>query len=100
MSKTEERVDAFATLGGDLPKFEKKQSRTPVDSKAIDFIAAENGFPSRQAKPVKGKVKHLQVSWPEADWLDLQHALLDEGKPSTKDFLLKCFRFYQAHKAG
>jgi hypothetical protein len=45
-----ERVDAFATLK-DVPVFElKPKADKPVSKDAIDQIADENRFPSRQAR--------------------------------------------------
>lgn len=49
-----ERSNPFANLG-DMPAFERKpKPARPVESAAIDLIAEENGFVSRQpAKPTK-----------------------------------------------
>jgi hypothetical protein len=47
-----ERVNAFATLK-EVPVFEvKPRAGKPVTKEAVDRIADDNGFPSRQARKV------------------------------------------------
>lgn len=50
-----ERSNPFADLGGELPVFGRKPKPIrPVDTEAVDQIAEESGFVSRQApKPTK-----------------------------------------------
>jgi len=52
------RVNPFADLG-ELPAFRVKPKKdTPVASAAIDRLAEDNNFPSRQAKRVAKEPKH------------------------------------------